>query len=133
MKKVIDLGKRATLKGVITADPETAVLSTNKKGTEYRYIKTKVFHDDGSVEETESMLYEKSRLTHADKFVVGAKIDVIVQMDGEYAGLSTVQLPGRERLNIDKVSDKKVWDAKITIDIDEDSVFEFEGSDKENS
>ena len=128
MSKVnVNLGKRTTFEGIISVDPTSVQLRTNSKGTEFRLIPVKVVYPDGSEDSTEAQLFENSRLANVDTFVVGAKVELLVQVDGQYAGYAQIQLPARKRLDVSKATN--VWD--YTIEVEQEAVLNLVDSDKE--
>ena len=128
MSKVsVNLGKRTTFEGIISVDPTSVQLRTNSKSTEFRLIPVKVVYPDGSEDSTEAQLFENSRLANVDTFVAGAKVELLVQVDGQYAGYAQIQLPTRKRLDVSKATN--VWD--YNIEVEQDAVLNLVGGDKE--
>ena len=119
----VSLGKRTAWDAVITKDPSECVLSVNRNDKGYRFVPVTVTYPDGSTEESESMLYEASRLANVEKFVVGSKISVLVQLDGKGAGLSQIQLPQRHRLNVSLATN--VWEDFMEVEQDEEFPFDI--------
>jgi hypothetical protein len=66
-------------------------------------------------------------LANVDTFVAGAKVELLVQVDGQYHGWAQIQLPARKRLDVSKASN--VWDYEI--EVEQEAVLNLVDSDKE--
>jgi hypothetical protein len=92
----------AFLPGTILSINDSDV-KTNEKGTKYKKCMVLMEYPDGSTEETQSIFYVNAQVALPEVYAVGAKIELAIQIEGEYAGNSSVQAPPIKRVDVAKV------------------------------
>jgi len=76
----------------------------NSKNTMYGIATVEIKYDDNTTDTVNAVIYEKSSETGL--FKVGQPVELRVQLEGEYAGNSVVQLPGIKKVDITKLGIK---------------------------
>lgn len=92
------------ISAVINSISETTKNTKNEKATPYRLGTATVTYPDESEGIVGALLWEGSLDANPDSFKVGQRIDLRVQLEGEYAGNAVMSLPGMERVDITKFS-----------------------------
>lgn len=66
----------------------------NEKETEYCLGQSEIVYPDGGKESILTRFYKRSLDAHPDTFKVGGKIELEIQVEGEYAGRAVAKLGG---------------------------------------
>ena len=74
----------------------------NSKQTPYFFAEVLVKHPDKTEQTVDAVVYEASLEKNLERFVVGATVGVVVQLDGEYAGRTKMELAGAREFNLAK-------------------------------
>ena len=74
----------------------------NSKDTPYRFLDAEIKYPDGGTDTVSTIVFENSRLKHEGVFQIGKKIELAIQLEGEYAGRSIAQLPGVTVVDLSK-------------------------------
>lgn len=76
----------------------------NSKNTMYGIATVEVTYEDGSTDTANAVMYENS--SNTGLFKEGIPVELRVQLEGEYAGNSVVQLPGLKKVDLAKLGIK---------------------------
>lgn len=78
---------------------------TNAKGekTEFRIATAEIEYPDKTKAVVGCSLWEKSLKANEDAFKVGANAQLAVQLEGDFAGYSKLQLPAMTRVDVAKL------------------------------
>lgn len=87
------------LPAIMVSIPEQ--IRYNSNDTPWRLVSVKVKHPNNGIETKVAQLFESSYEMHSDSLANGMPIEVMIQREGEGAGLGKVQLPEIERFDID--------------------------------
>lgn len=90
------------LKGTIVSINDSDV-KTNSNGKQYKKAIVNVEYPDGSTQETQSVFYTKAQEALPSVYAVGQRIELAVQLEGEYAGNSVMQAPQLARIDLTKL------------------------------
>jgi hypothetical protein len=69
-------------------------------GTPYRIATAEVTYPSGKQEVIGSSIFSESLRANPDAFMLGATVQMAVQMDGEYAGFSKLELPTLAKFDV---------------------------------
>lgn len=86
------------LDGILIDIPNPTLENVN--GTKYSLPKVRVTYPDGSEETVNGAMYENS--INTGLFAVGEKVQLRVQIEGDYAGNAVVQLPSATKVDLAK-------------------------------
>ncbi len=92
------------ISAVIASIGATVKHTNNDKATPYRLGTATVTYPDESTGVVGALVWDNSIEANPDSFEVGQRIDLRVQLEGEYAGNAVMALPGMERVDIAKFS-----------------------------
>ena len=73
---------------------------TNSNQTEYQIATVAVTYPNGTVKESESIVYSKQIESLPEVFCAGSEVEVAVQIEGAYAGNSRVSLPKARKIDL---------------------------------
>lgn len=73
---------------------------TNSNQTEYQIATVAVTYPDGTVKESESIIYSKQIASLPEVFCAGSEVEIAVQIEGNYAGNSRVSLPKARKIDL---------------------------------
>lgn len=91
----------AVIKTIAGADRFNKKKSTkHPNGTPYRIATAEVEYPNGTKAIVGTSIFSESLKTHPESFAVGQTVQMAVQMDGEYAGYSRLQLPELARFDV---------------------------------
>jgi|JFJP01.1.fsa_nt_gi hypothetical protein len=93
----------AFLPGTILSINDSDVKS-NEKGTQYKKCMVSMEYPDGTTEETQSIFYVNAQAKLPEVYKVGAKVELAIQIEGNYAGNSVVQAPAIKRIDVAKLT-----------------------------
>lgn len=94
--------KEALIAGKIVSLGETTRKLKNDKETPYRLGTVEIKYPDDTTDVVGAMVYEASMEANEGAFEVGNKIELRVQLEGEYAGYAVMALPSMARVDISK-------------------------------
>lgn len=86
--------------GVLTRMPSPDNMRANSNGTKWGLATIHVTYPDGSEDDVNGALYAESIATGL--FNEGDKVQLRVQVEGDYAGNAVVQLPAATQVDISK-------------------------------
>ena len=94
--------EEAFLPGTILSINDSDV-KKNSNEKAFKKCMVSVAYPDNSVEEFQSIFYVSAQTALPEVYKVGSSVVVAIQIDGEYAGNSTVQAPELKRVDVAKV------------------------------
>ena len=94
--------EEAFLPGTILSINDSDV-KKNSNEKAFKKCMVSVTYPDNSTEEFQSIFYVSAQDALPEVYKVGSDVVVAIQIDGEYAGNSTVQAPELKRVDVDKL------------------------------
>lgn len=90
------------ISAVIKSISENVRNTNNEKATPYRLGTAEVEYPDETTGIVGALLWDASLEANPDSFKVGQRIDLRVQLEGDYAGNAVMSLPGMEKVDVTK-------------------------------